>query len=75
MAFARVYFHHTNKIGEDEGNEESEHTVTLFSKGRVVKAWDAQSGTRALVESTQEGGHLTVQLKMHPYETRLLVVR
>jgi hypothetical protein len=59
----------------NEGNQESEHTVTLFSTGHVVKAWDAQSGTRALVESTRKGGHLAVQLKMHPYETRLLVVR
>ena len=58
----------------NEGNQESEHTVTLFSKGHVVKAWDAQSGTRALVESTRNGGRLAVQLKMHPYETRLLGV-
>jgi hypothetical protein len=59
----------------NEGNQESEHTVTLFSKGHLVKVWDAQSGTRALLESTQKGGRLAVQLKMHPYETRLLVVR
>jgi len=59
----------------NEGNQESEHTVTLFSKGHLVKAWDPQSGTKALVESTQEGGQPAVQLKMHPYETRLLVVR
>ena len=59
----------------NEGNQESEHTVTLFSKGHVVKAWDPQSGAKALVESTRNGGHLAVQLKMHPYETRLLVVR
>jgi alpha-L-rhamnosidase len=59
----------------NEGNQESEHTVTLFSKGHLVKAWDPQSGTKALVESTQERGHLDIQLKMHPYETRLLVVR
>jgi hypothetical protein len=59
----------------NEGDQESEHTVTLFSKGHLVKAWDPQSGTRALVESTQEGWHLAVQLKMHPYETQLLVVR
>ena len=62
-------------LTDNEGNQESEQTVTLFSKGHLVKAWDPQSGTRALVESTQEGGHLVVQLKMHPYETRLLVVR
>jgi len=59
----------------NEGNRESEHTVTLFSKGHLVKAWDPQSGTMALVESTRERGHLDIQLKMHPYETRLLVVR
>jgi hypothetical protein len=59
----------------NEGNQESEHTVTLFSKGHLVKAWDAQSGTMALVESTRKGGRLAVQLKMHPYESRLLVVR
>jgi glycosyl hydrolase family 106( putative alpha-L-rhamnosidase) len=59
----------------NEGNQESEHTVTLFSEGHVVKAWDPQSGTRALVDSTRHGGHLAVQLKMHPYETRVLVVR
>jgi hypothetical protein len=59
----------------NEGNQESEHTVTLFSEGHLVKAWDPQSGTRALVESARKDGHLAVQLKMHPYETRLLVVR
>jgi hypothetical protein len=59
----------------NEGNQESEHTVTLFSKGHLVKAWDPQSETKARVESTRDSGHLAVQLKMHPYETRLLVVR
>jgi hypothetical protein len=59
----------------NEGNQETVHTVTLFSNGHDVKAWDPQSGTKSLVEPTREGGHLAVQLKMHPYETRLLVVR
>jgi hypothetical protein len=58
----------------NEGNQESEHTVTLFSKGHFVKAWDPQSGTVALGESTRNGESLAVQLEMHPYETRLLVV-
>jgi hypothetical protein len=59
----------------NEGNQESEHAVTLFSKGRSVEMWDAQAGTVAPVNSARKDGHLAVQLKMQPYETRLLVVR
>jgi len=59
----------------NEGNQESEHAVTLFSKGHSVEAWDAQAGSVTPVDSMNKGGHLSVQLKIRPYETQLLVVR
>jgi hypothetical protein len=59
----------------NEGNQESDHAVTLSSKGRSVEAWDAQAGTVTPADSTSKGGHLSVHLNLKPYETRLLVVR
>ncbi|MGA3101324.1 MAG: glycosyl hydrolase, partial [Terracidiphilus sp.] len=59
----------------NEGNQESEHAVTLFSKGHSVEVWDAQTGSVSPLDSTSIGGHLNVRLNLHPYETQLLVVR
>jgi hypothetical protein len=59
----------------NEGGKASNHTITLSSTGRSVEAWDAQAGTVEPVDSTNNGGHLTVRLNMQPYETRVIVVR
>jgi hypothetical protein len=59
----------------NECGKASDHTITLSSTGRRVEAWDAQAGTVEPVDSTNNGGHLTVRLNMQPYETRVIVVR
>jgi hypothetical protein len=59
----------------NEGGQASDHAVTLFGKGRSVEAWDAQTGTVTKVDFTRKGAHLAVQLKLQPYETRVIVVR
>ena len=59
----------------NEGAQASGHTVILMSKGRAAEAWDPQTGTVAAVQSRRAGGNLTVQLKLQPYETRVIVVR
>jgi hypothetical protein len=59
----------------NEGAQASDHEVTLMSKGRVVEAWDPQTGTVAPLPSTRKGGNTLVQLKLQAYETRVIVVR
>jgi hypothetical protein len=59
----------------NEGAQASDHAVTLMSKGRAAEAWDPQTATVAAVQSKRAGGNLTVQLKLQPYETRVIVVR
>ena len=59
----------------NEGNQEIEHAVTLFSKGHSLQAWDAQSGTVSPIDAASIGGHLRVRLDLQPYETQLIVVR
>jgi len=59
----------------NEGAQASSHTVTLLSKARIAEAWDPQTGTVAPVQSTRAGGNLAVQLKLAPYETRVIVAR
>jgi hypothetical protein len=59
----------------NEGGQTSDHEVALFSKGDRVELWDAQTGTIAPVNSSHKGGHLSVQLKLQPYEMRVVVVR
>jgi hypothetical protein len=59
----------------NEGAQVSDHAVTLMSKGRAAEAWDPQTATVAAVQSKRAGGNLTVQLKLQPYETRVIVVR
>jgi hypothetical protein len=48
----------------NEGNQESEHAVTLFSKGHSVEVWDAQTGSVSPLDSTSIGGHLNVRLNL-----------
>jgi hypothetical protein len=59
----------------NEGAQASDRTVTLMSKGRVVEAWDPQTGTVAPLQSTRTGGNPSVRLNLQPYETRVVVVR
>jgi hypothetical protein len=59
----------------NEGAQASNHAVTLISKGRIAESWDPQAGTVARLHSTRAGGKLTVQLKLQPYETRVIVLR
>jgi hypothetical protein len=59
----------------NEGTLESEHAVTLMSKGRIAQVWDPQTGSVTPLQSTHSGGNLAVRLKLQPYETRVIVVR
>lgn len=59
----------------NEGGQASDHAVTLMSQGRSAEAWDAQTGSVTPVEATRKNGALAVQLKLQPYETRVIVVR
>ena len=59
----------------NEGAQASDHAVTLLSKGRTAEAWDPQTATVAAMQSRRAAGNLTVQLKLQPYETRVIVVR
>ena len=46
-----------------------------MAKGRVVEAWDAQTGTVTLLNATRSGGHAVIQLDLEPYATKVIVVR
>ena len=59
----------------NEGNQATEHTVTLMSKGRSAAVWDAQKGTIAPLASSRRDGNLATTLKLGPYETQVIVVR
>jgi hypothetical protein len=59
----------------NEGPQASDHAVTLMSKGRIVEAWDPQTGTIAALQFTRKGGRPVVGLKLQPYEARVIVVR
>jgi hypothetical protein len=59
----------------NEGANASQHAVTLMTKGRVVEAWDAQTGTVTPLEATRSGEHAVIQLDLEPYATRVIVVR
>jgi hypothetical protein len=59
----------------NEGAKASQHAVTLMTKGRVVEAWDAQTGTVTPLEATRSGEHAVIQLDLEPYATRVIVVR
>jgi hypothetical protein len=59
----------------NEGAKPSDYAVTLFSRGSSVEAWDAQTGTVTPADSTRKSGYLDMQLKLQPYETRVIVVR
>jgi hypothetical protein len=50
----------------NEGATASKHAVTLMAKGRVVEAWDAQTGTVTPLDATQSGGHAVIQLDLEP---------
>ena len=59
----------------NEGDRACDRSVKLFSKGRRVEVWDAQTGNITPVRSTGKAGRLIVQLALQPYEARVLVVR
>jgi hypothetical protein len=59
----------------NEGATASQHTVTLMAKGRLVEAWDAQTGSATPLNATRSGGHAVIQLDLEPYATRVIVVR
>jgi hypothetical protein len=59
----------------NEGATASKHAVTLMARGRVVEAWDAQTGMVTPLNATRSGGHAVIQLDLEPYATKVIVVR
>ncbi len=59
----------------NEGNQATEHTVTLMSKGHSAEVWDAETGVVAPLASFRKGKGLVTQLKLGSYETQVIVVR
>jgi len=59
----------------NEGGQASNHSITLSSKGHGVEVWDAQAGVVTPVDAGKNGGRLTVQMKLQPFETRVIVAR
>ena len=59
----------------NEGSQASKHAITLMAKGRMVEAWDAQTGSVTSVEAARRGGHSVIDLDLKPYATRVIVVR
>ena len=58
----------------NEGQQPSEHTVTLSSDGKTVESWDAQTAAIEPINVTRQAGGLSVRFKLDPYATRVLVV-
>jgi hypothetical protein len=54
-------------------------TVNFRNEGentrQLVEAWDPATGAVSSVVSTRAQGTMSVQLKLKPYETRVLMVR
>ena len=75
----RVMKHRWRNAGADlffiEGAQASGHAVTLSSKGRAAAAWDPLTGTVAALQSQRAAGNLSVQLRLQPCETRVIVAR
>ncbi|HXU47815.1 MAG TPA: glycosyl hydrolase, partial [Candidatus Binatia bacterium] len=59
----------------NEGQQPSEHTVTLSSDGKTVESWDAQTAAIEPINVTRQAGDLAVHVKLDPYATSVLVIR
>jgi hypothetical protein len=59
----------------NEGPVASSHPVTLYSEGKIAEEWDPATGAVSAIASNRKEGTLTVQLKLKPYETRVIMMR
>jgi hypothetical protein len=59
----------------NEGAAATSDSVTFHSDGQLVEQWDPATGAVTSAVSTRSRGTLSVQLKLKPYETRVLMVR
>jgi hypothetical protein len=59
----------------NEGVASTSDTVTFHADGQMVQEWDPATGAVAPEVFTRTRGTLSVQLKLEPYETRVLMVR
>lgn len=59
----------------NEGAKPSDHVVMLSSHRRKAEQWDPQTGTIRPLESKRTAGHITIQLRLQPYQTSVVVVR
>jgi alpha-L-rhamnosidase len=59
----------------NEGPAASRHTITLMASGRRAEVWDAQTGSESAFESKHVDGHTIIDLRLQPYETRVVILR
>ncbi|WP_348267974.1 glycosyl hydrolase [Edaphobacter paludis] len=59
----------------NEGLTPTSDSVTFRNDGQLVEEWDPSTGAVSSVASTRGEGTMSVQLKLKPYETRVLMVR
>ncbi|MHB1023080.1 MAG: glycosyl hydrolase [Acidobacteriaceae bacterium] len=59
----------------NEGAAATSDAVTFRNDGQLVEEWDPATGAVTSVPSFRAAGTLTVQLKLKPYEARVLMLR
>jgi hypothetical protein len=59
----------------NEGAPATTDSITFRSDGQLIEEWDPATGKVSSAVSTRARGTLSVQLKLKPYETRVLMVR
>jgi len=59
----------------NEGPQPFTQKIDLQSRGKQVEQWDAATGKIAKVNSSGENGGRSIELKLDPYEARVLVVK
>ena len=59
----------------NEGPDDSTHALTLRGDAKRVETWDPQTGSILPLNSKTSKGALDIQIKLKPYETRVMVTR
>jgi hypothetical protein len=59
----------------NEGPQPFTQKIDLQSRGKQVEQWDAATGKIARVNSSGKNGARSIELKLDPYEARVLVVK
>jgi alpha-L-rhamnosidase len=59
----------------NEGPDDSTHALTLRGNAKRVEIWDPQTGNISPLNSKSSKGAIDIQIKLNPYETKVLVTR